>query len=85
MSSMLQRAYGRDRQRYPAAIGCLMWWGLFGACLAGYLVFFFIMSLFKEELGSSQLCAGSQEKFVSWLGLSFMPVPAFTYWARAGN
>jgi hypothetical protein len=58
MSRVLQRSYSRDRQRYPAAIGCLMWWGLFAASLAGYLVFFFIMSLYKEELGPSQLCAG---------------------------
>lgn len=56
--SMLQRSYARDRQRYPTAVGCLMWWGLFTAALAGYLVFFFIMSLYKEELGPSQLCAG---------------------------
>lgn len=59
MSSMLQRNYARDRQRYPAAVGCLMWWGLFSASLAGYLVFFFAMSWYKEELGPSQLCAGS--------------------------
>ena len=58
MSSLLQRSYARDRQRYPGAIGCLMWCGLFCASLAGYLVFFFIMSLYKEELGPSQLCAG---------------------------
>jgi hypothetical protein len=57
MSSMLQRSYARDRARYPSAVGCLMWWGLFSASLAGYLVFFFIMSLYKEELGPSQLCA----------------------------
>ena len=57
MSSILQRSYPRDRQRYPAAVGCLMWWGLFTASLAGYLVFFFIMSWYKEELGPSQLCA----------------------------
>jgi hypothetical protein len=35
-----------------------MWWGLFTASLAGYLVFFFGMSWYKEELGPSQLCAG---------------------------
>jgi hypothetical protein len=58
VGSVLQRSYARDRQRYPAAVGCLMWWGLFTASLAGYLVFFFIMSLYKEELGPSQLCAG---------------------------
>lgn len=57
--SVLQRSYARDQQRYPGAVGCLMWWGLFSASLAGYLVFFFIMSLYKEELGPSQLCAGS--------------------------
>jgi len=34
-----------------------MWWGLFTASLAGYLVFFFIMSWYKGELGSGQLCA----------------------------
>jgi len=56
--SVLQRSYARDRARYPTAVGCLMWWGLFAASLAGYLVFFFIMSLYKEELGPSQLCAG---------------------------
>ena len=55
--SVLQRTYARDHQRYPGAVGCLMWWGLFSASLAGYLVFFFIMSLYKEELGPSQLCA----------------------------
>ena len=59
MSSVLQRSYARDRQRYPTAVGCLMWWGLFAASLAGYLVFFFIMSLYKEELGPSQLCASA--------------------------
>jgi hypothetical protein len=59
MSRVLQRSYARDRQRYPAAVGCLMWWGLFAACLAGYLVFFFVMSWYKEELGPSQLCAQS--------------------------
>jgi hypothetical protein len=58
MSSVFQRSYARDRERYPMAVGCLMWWGLFAASLAGYLVFFFIMSLYKEELGPSQLCAG---------------------------
>ncbi len=58
MSSVLRRSYARDRQRYPAAVGCLMWWGLFAASLAGYLVFFWIMSLYKEELGPGQLCAG---------------------------
>ena len=58
MSSLLQRSYARDRQRYPAAVGCLMWWGLFAASLGGFLVFFFIMSWYKEELGPSQLCAG---------------------------
>ena len=57
MSSVVQRSYARDRARYPGAVGCLMWWGLFSASLAGYLVFFFIMSLYKEELGPSQLCA----------------------------
>src|SRR5579862_1576555 len=57
--SVLQRSYARDQQRYPGAVGCLMWWGLFSASLAGYLVFFFIMSWYKEELGPSQLCAGS--------------------------
>jgi hypothetical protein len=56
--SVLQRSYARDQQRYPGAVGCLMWWGLFAASLGGYLVFFFIMSLYKEELGPSQLCAG---------------------------
>ncbi|GEM_PF-3534340 len=55
--SVIQRAYPRDRQRYPSAIGCLMWWGLFGASLAGYLLFFFAMSWYKEELGPSQICA----------------------------
>ncbi|HLY65804.1 MAG TPA: hypothetical protein VKU60_09745, partial [Chloroflexota bacterium] len=60
MSSALQRSYPRDRARYPTAVGCLMWWGLFAASLAGYLVFFFIMSLYKEELGPSQLCAGGK-------------------------
>jgi hypothetical protein len=55
--SVLQRSYARDQQRYPGAVGCLLWWGLFAASLAGYLVFFFIMSLYKEELGPSQLCA----------------------------
>jgi len=58
MSSVLRRSYSRDRTRYPQAIGCLMWWGLFAASLAGYLTFFFIMSWYKEELGPSQLCAG---------------------------
>lgn len=57
MSSVVQRSYPRDRARYPGAVGCLMWWGLFAASLSGYLVFFFIMSLYKEELGPSQLCA----------------------------
>lgn len=61
MSSIMQRSYARDRVRYPQAIGCLMWWGLFAASMSGYLVFFFIMSLYKAELGPSQLCgiAGS--------------------------
>jgi hypothetical protein len=58
--SVLQRPYARDRQRYPAAVGCLMWWGLFTASLAGYLLFFFIMSLFKEELGPGQLCVTAE-------------------------
>ncbi|MBV9121099.1 MAG: hypothetical protein JOZ39_10350 [Chloroflexi bacterium] len=57
MSSIVQRSYPRDRTRYPQAIGCLMWWGLFSASLAGYLVFFFIMSWYKGELGPGQLCA----------------------------
>lgn len=56
MSSVLQRSYSRDRARYPQAIGCLMWWGLFTASLSGYLVFFFIMSLYKGELGPGQIC-----------------------------
>lgn len=63
MSSVVQRSYARDRARYPGAVGCLMWWGLFSASLAGYLVFFFIMSLYKEELGPSQLCATSGGSF----------------------
>ena len=56
MSSVVQRSYTRDRARYPQAVGCLMWWGLFAASLAGYLVFFFSMSWYKGELGSGQLC-----------------------------
>ena len=56
MSSVLRRSYAQDRARYPMAVGCLMWWGLFAASLAGYLVFFFIMSWYKGELGPSQIC-----------------------------
>ncbi|MDE3077444.1 MAG: hypothetical protein KGJ86_18655 [Chloroflexota bacterium] len=54
--SAIQQAYARDRQRYPGAVGCLMWWGLFAACFAGYMTFFFIMSGYKKELGPGQLC-----------------------------
>jgi len=56
MSSVLKRSYARDQARYPMAVGCLMWWGLFAAALAGFLMFFFIMSWYKAELGPSQLC-----------------------------
>jgi hypothetical protein len=56
MSSMLQRSYARDQARYPMAVGCLMWWGLFAGALAGFLTFFFVMSWYKAELGPSQIC-----------------------------
>ena len=70
MSSILQRDYVRDRERYPAAVGCLMWWGLFSACLAGYLVFFFIMSAYKKELGPAQICSCLD-------GNTFVPILVF--------
>ncbi|HUZ76522.1 MAG TPA: hypothetical protein VMV93_02950 [Chloroflexota bacterium] len=57
--SVIQQSFPRDRQRYPGAVGCLMWWGLFSACIAGYLLFFFGMSLYKAELGPSQICTGA--------------------------
>ncbi len=77
MSSVLQKSYARDRQRYPAAVGCLMWWGLFAASLAGYLLFFFIMSWYKEELGPSQLCAGSGSSALCVPQNTILPIVAF--------
>ena len=56
MSSVVQRSYARDRVRYPQAVGCLMWWGLFTAGLSGYLLFFFCMSWYKQELGPANVC-----------------------------
>ncbi|MGH2519163.1 MAG: hypothetical protein ACRDF8_05115 [Chloroflexota bacterium] len=56
---MIQQSFPRDRQRYPGAVGCLMWWGLFSACIGGYLLFFFGMSLYKGELGPSQICTSA--------------------------
>ena len=54
--SVVQRSFARDRQRYPSAVGCLMWWGLFAASFAGYMLFFFGMSAYKAELGPGQVC-----------------------------
>jgi uncharacterized membrane protein len=58
--SVLQRSYPRDRARYPQAVGCLMWWGLFTASLSGYLLFFFAMSWYKGEIGSGQICTNDK-------------------------
>jgi hypothetical protein len=75
--SVIQRSYPRDRQRYPGAVGCLMWWGLFAASLSGYLVLFFIMSLYKEELGPSQLCAGGESAGWCIPQNTILPIVAF--------
>src|SRR5437868_3820257 len=53
-----------------------MWWGLFSASLAGYLVFFFAMSWYKEELGPSQLCAGASS-FLCVGQNTIVPIIAF--------
>ncbi|MHB8618396.1 MAG: hypothetical protein ACYDAG_02305 [Chloroflexota bacterium] len=55
--SVIQRSFPRDRKRYPMAVGCLLWWGLFAACFGGYMTFFLIMSAYKKELGPAQICS----------------------------
>jgi hypothetical protein len=74
--SVIQRSYPRDRARYPAAVGCLMWWGLFSASLAGYLVFFFAMSWYKAELGPTQIC-GDEASMECTAINTIVPIIAF--------